>query len=234
MSQKRETSKSNKKISNWIHYHKFILVAVIIALILIIALIYSLSKTVKSDYEIALLTEYSLSEQVVEDLEKAIARYGEDLNSDGNVIVKINQYVFPSLEDENSIYKQREASQTQFLADASEGYSVIYFHDVPSFTEIEKFGIGGFFNYNNGESMPEDAVDYENAILSWDEIKGLSDFMPSTANELMSSEEVMELMKGFRLSCRSKESTSFKSDKQKKYYESSKELYDRLVTGRKP
>ena len=54
---------------------------------------------------------------------------------------------------------------------------MIYLHDEVAFNSLED-SFDGFFQYNDGTAMPEDAKDYENAMVSWNDLKGFAEFVP--------------------------------------------------------
>ena len=78
------------------------------------------------DYQIAYVGKSALPEDTAHAIEAAFAQYGEDLNGDGIVSVKLNQYVSDTEDVENaSTYAL--AAQMQFLSDmnAEESYFLL-------------------------------------------------------------------------------------------------------------
>ena len=200
----------------------------IICLALVGSLLYGIFSQTKPDYTIALMTSYSMPEEILSSLKKHLASYGEDLNQDGKVEVHIANYVLQSDLD-TADPNMQQASFARFSGDASLGDSVIYLHEEDSFDAL-KDSLGGFFLYNDGSPMPEDAEDYENAMISWEEIPGLSKFqVTGLESSVASSEALQSLLKDLRVSVRNVEGASFaEKEKYQEYYQDCLELLERL------
>ena len=128
------------------------------------------------DYTIALLTSYSMPENGLTQLEECITPYADDRNGDGKVVVRVSNYVFSQ---DTSDYTQQEASLVRFIADANENQSIIYLHDEDGFEALASSdNLEGFFQYNDGTAMPQGADDFENAMVSWEEVKAFDEFVP--------------------------------------------------------
>lgn len=83
-----------KLLNFWDYYKKPILAGAV----LLVLLIYFYVEIVglggpKPDYQVAYVGSAQLPDETVKALEKALAAMGEDLNKDGRVVVKINQYL---------------------------------------------------------------------------------------------------------------------------------------------
>ena len=103
---------------NWLHYHwLYLIIAAVVLWVGISWLANALhwGETLP-DYQIAYVGKSALPEDTAHAIEAAFAQYGEDLNGDGIVSVKLNQYVSDTEDVENaSAYAL--AAQMQFLSD---------------------------------------------------------------------------------------------------------------------
>ena len=160
-------------------------------------------------------------------LESCIAQYADDRNGDGQVKVVISNYVFS---DSDTIdYQIQQASVVRFMGEASTNEAMIYLHDEVAFNSLED-SFDGFFQYNDGTAMPEDAKDYENAMVSWNDLKGFAEFVPQTTEEDSYDAEVLtELFGRLRISVRAAEGSSIeKKEKDMKYHSASLALLERI------
>lgn len=215
---------------NWWYYHKIHLLVAVVAIGLVASFVYSMVTQVDPDYTIALVTSYSMPETGMKQLEECITPYADDRNGDGQVKVTVTSYVFST--DPNADYAQQQASQVRFMADASSNQVMIYLHDEAAFSALEG-AFAGFFQYNDGTSMPEDAKDFENAMVPWDSIQAFDSFQPKTEEgELYNAEILSELFSRLRVSRRAAIGSSIESNEEDMaYYQSSMELYERLKNG---
>ena len=219
------TAKDKRK--NWWYYHKRHLLVGIIAAAMVGSLIYSLVSQVEPDYTIGLLTSYSMPDVGKQQLESCIAQYADDRNGDGQVKVVISNYVFS---DSDTIdYQIQQASVVRFMGEASTNEAMIYHHNEVAFNSLED-SFDGFFQYNDGTAMPEDAKDYENAMVSWNDLKGFAEFVPQTTEEDSYDAEVLtELFGRLRVSVRAAEGSSIeKKEKDMEYHSASLALLERI------
>lgn len=220
------TGKDKRK--NWWYYHKVHLLVGIIVVGLVGSFIYSMVTKVNPDYTIGLLTSYSMPSNGLDQLEKCITPYADDRNGDGQVVVTVVNYVYS--DDADADATQQQAAVVRFLADASSNTCMIYLHDQEAFDALSRSDFGGLFQYNDGTAMPEDADDFENAMLSWDEIPALAKFVPQTEEGDMYTADILtQLYERLRVSCRAAEGSSIeRSEKDMAYHQSSLELLERL------
>ncbi len=83
-----------EKRKNWWHYHKWhVVIAAVLAGIGIDLACRALGVgQIRPDYQIAYVGENALPDDTAAAIESAFAALGEDLNGDGQVIVRLNQY----------------------------------------------------------------------------------------------------------------------------------------------
>lgn len=169
---------SDKKTNFWYCYKIpiLILIAVIICLGIIIAIMKS---KVYEDYNIAILSENAYSYDTIDQLESDIATKGTDLNGDGQVLVKINQYTislnydrYMSGEDLNTTSSDTDMIEqmnniSNFNDDVENYQSMIYLVDDYSLkSQLEQINI---FSYPDGSIVPKGTTDYQNIGQKWTE-----------------------------------------------------------------
>lgn len=115
-----------QKLKHIWHYYK----APIIITIILISILYSvlsdflgICKTYP-DYQIAYVGDKMLPEDTVKSISDAIKTFGDDLNNDGDIIVKINQYTNDTSDVEYS-------SKIKLLADITDCESYFFLLDNP-------------------------------------------------------------------------------------------------------
>ncbi len=89
---------------NWLHYHWLYLIIAAVALWVGISWLGNALHWGETlpDYQIAYVGKSALPEDTAHAIEAAFAQYGEDLNGDGIVSVKLNQYVSDTEDVENA------------------------------------------------------------------------------------------------------------------------------------
>ena len=90
--EKKNLSPKDKRKNFWF-YHKWHIVIVLVVLAFAALLSKDFFNRVNPDYEIGLLTKTSFPEDAVNQLQEALAEKAVDRNNDGQVIVRVNQYV---------------------------------------------------------------------------------------------------------------------------------------------
>lgn len=229
-----ETPEEKRK--NWWYYHKGKVIALLLLAALAGSLLYSIFGRTKPDYTVAVMTSYTMPENGRQELERILAEYADDRNGDGQVVVNTACYVFSTtIPSTSDALQQQQAAVARFAGDILANESMIYIHNKEAF-EFMKADFGGFFQYTDGSSMPEDAGDFENAMLPWSEFQALSGFVPVTAEgDAFDSEGLQQLYRELRFSFRQANGTSIeKSEKDMAYYRDCEAFYRRLLTGEKP
>ncbi len=77
---------------NWWYYNKWFVIFGIAAALSIAGVVAGNLNRVKPDYQIAYIGTYPLSEETASSVETALAAAGKDLNGDGKVVFRLNQY----------------------------------------------------------------------------------------------------------------------------------------------
>ena len=91
--EKQELSPMEKR-KNWWSYHKWHLLIGVVILVISFSILLDMLRVfeVKPDYQIAYVGSNPLPEDTIHALENAISEIGQDLNHDGQVFVRVNQY----------------------------------------------------------------------------------------------------------------------------------------------
>lgn len=101
---------------NWWYYNKWFVVFGIAAALSAAGVIAGNLKRVKPDYQIAYVGQYPLSEETASAVESALSAAGKDLNGDGKVVFRLNQY--PTAENADpEIALGQVGWETQLMAD---------------------------------------------------------------------------------------------------------------------
>ncbi|RKJ40768.1 hypothetical protein D7X94_06845 [Acutalibacter sp. 1XD8-33] len=230
-----ELKTARDKRKNWWHYHKVHVLVILLLLGVAASLVYTVVTRERPDYTIGVLTSYKLPEEVLEAMEERVAQYAGDRNGDGEVLVRMDNYVMGGT-NSAADYQAIQAAYTRFAGDAAMNTSMIFIHDEDAFQTMES-SLGGFFQYNNGSAMPEEAKDFENAMRPWEDFKGLEGFTAEGGDMLSqwTPEIVAELCGRLRISIRTAEGSGFaKDEKVMAYYQDSVDLLDRLYRGELP
>ena len=125
-------------VRNWLHYHwVYLVIAAVVLWVGISWLANALNwGETLPDYQIAYVGKSALPEDTAHAIEAAFAQYGEDLNGDGVVCVRLNQYVSDTEDVENaSTYAL--AAQMQFLSDMNAEDSYFLLLDDPAHFQLD-------------------------------------------------------------------------------------------------
>ena len=121
-----------QRLENWFHYNKIWVLACLVVLWVAGSMLWNvlgIGQT-KADYTISYVGRLKLPEDCVTALETALARFGEDLNGDGKVAVKLNQHVVTDNSYADNITYSYGA-QVTVLADITENESHFFLVEDP-------------------------------------------------------------------------------------------------------
>lgn len=117
-----------ERLSNWLYYHVWHLAAVGLILVIAVSLICNKAELARQrcDHCIAYIGETLLPAECVDALKREIAALGTDVDGNGEVTVKINQYIVSttSAVTEEAVYGR--AAEIALLSDISEGESYFF------------------------------------------------------------------------------------------------------------
>lgn len=158
---KRELTPKEKR-QNWWHYHKWYVMIGAVALVLLGLMIREMffDRDPVPDYKVACVGSAYLPEDTVAALETALAELGEDLNGDGQVLVRVNEY--PLFADDTD-YQTVMAAQVQLAGDMDNNGSFIFLLEDPAAFQ-EQVGI---LAYPDGSVPAEDADISEGLYCRW-------------------------------------------------------------------
>lgn len=122
----KEKKEFHDKWENFWYYYKYHVIAAIFVIVMIVVFIHDKLQQVDYDYQIAAITENSLSEEQISGLEKVFQSIADDRNKDGEVHVQIMNYTIS--EDDNANYQVKMANQTKLMADFESGESMIFMY----------------------------------------------------------------------------------------------------------
>ncbi len=151
-----------QKRANWWYYHKWyvFLGAGVLALgAYLTARAFGLGQ-VTPDYQVAYVGSAALPEDTVSALETSLAELGTDCNGDGQVVVRLNQYVMGDSSGEGAAYAY--AGSTKLMADLDSCDSYFFLLEDP-----EAFQENYQVLRRLDGSLPEETGDYESCCLSW-------------------------------------------------------------------
>jgi hypothetical protein len=120
-------------MKNWWYYHKWYVICAIILLGSLIHMIgnafHLFEKT--PDLQIAYIGKTQLSQETVSALEQAFSSFAKDFNGDGEVLVKVNQYLDYSQSIENDASYYQSASEVNLIGDISDCESYFFIMEEP-------------------------------------------------------------------------------------------------------
>lgn len=184
--------------ANWWDYNlKWVIVCGIAAAFVGYCFIGQYFFTTQPDYNVAVVAPYYLPQDTVNALQTELARYGDDLNGDGQVVVTLNVYTLDysssDTETESDAYLTM-AGTTKLVTDVQGGLSAIFILADPAGFEENT----GTLRYlDGGLPAAESDDDWWNMVYKWTDcpvLTGLElgDYGPdSTQNRSGSSQDYL-------------------------------------------
>lgn len=206
-----------KKWENFWYYHKWHVVVLLFVLFLAFIMIRD-AMSPKADYQIGMITAYSAPQEAINQMQKEIVKYGEDLNGDGRVMVQINNYVITPKDSGSEV---EIANQVKLDADLAAGQSMLFLTDEDSF--LEQQGQQHMFAKSDGSKPGPGEENSEEVRVPLADVKALSGL---TYRE----DDGDDLMKGLGLSLRLYQGTSVEG-KEDDYRDASLRLFRKLKEG---
>lgn len=216
---------AKEKTENWWFYHKKHLIIGILAAALVVYFFYSVVFQPKPDYKIALMNQIALEDSALTILENQIAKYGEDLNGDGKVLVEISNYALTS-EDDAYAPQMYQALIVKFSVDISEGESMIWLHDKAGYDFMTKQVDGAFEPLDAGNTLEGD-----DTVIEFTNVPGLAKTDFSGYQGIGFDEELLNGVMGMlRVSIREpKNSTIERNESLMEYHAASERLFQNLL-----
>lgn len=220
------------KWQNFWYYHKWHMLAAFLVAALVIGFTHDLLSKKEPDYQIALLTQTEYPQAFSAALEKQLAQYGEDLNGDGQVLVRVNPYLIV-MEDGKEVSNPtlQMTSVAKFLSDLELGDSMIYLTDEASFQQHQ--ATRQLFSNLDGTTPSAGNTDYDAMRVPWQSCRVLSTLITEEQlTDLNDENRQLTLQQAQQLSAsmRRIEGTELQKDEKKvEYYTACKKLFDKLV-----
>ncbi len=225
--EKREYTKK-EKFQNFWHYHKFIILGIIAAIIIVVSMIIEVTSVEEADYNIGILNYTAVQQDALDALAAEIETRVEDINGDGEVIVYINQYTLANSDDPDAYVDPnvQMASITKISADLQFGTSIIFLaEDLQTFDE--QFEL---FAYNDTSTPAEDNSNYDNIGYDWDECAILSSLDTEYTDSFDNVYSLQSVFEDYSIALRIWEGTSLENDEDvQEYYNLSVDLFNELT-----
>ena len=157
-----------EKAQNWWHYHKFIVLGVVLGIAAVVWIVKDTVFQTRPDVQVGYIGRHDLPIDTVNALQDALTPYCTDLNGDGKVVVQISQYTvdFAGEESDADAYYQM-AGVTQLSAEITSGETFLYILQDPAGFEKNT----GALRYRDGtqpddaEALPDDA--WQQMVYRW-------------------------------------------------------------------
>ncbi len=212
-----------EKRKNWWHYHKWhvVLGVVLVGIGINLAARALGLGQVRPDYQVAYVGENPLPDDTAAAIENAFASFGEDLNGDGQVTVRLNQY--PAAGADPNL---AAASQTTLMGDLLECESYFFLLEDPARFQADYHTLCRLDG-----SLPEDSDhSVQGTCLGWTECPVLAGTKLGEYSYPLLSETVSgssdELASGLYLARR-----GFWTEKTAPYPEGCEALWNELTKG---
>lgn len=159
-----------QRLENWWSYHWR---HVLIALAILGVSAYfgsSWGSAAPEDYSVAWVGAHYLDGETQAALESALAAYGEDVNGDGRVVVRVRQVALDlrAIGSEAADRQQEYAGLLALDADLNCGQSTIFLLEDPEAFQA----YCGALLYLDGAEPQTGALDWENMTVSWEDTVG--------------------------------------------------------------
>ena len=170
--------------SNWWDYNlKWVIGIGIVVAYVAYSFIGQYFFTTHPDYNIAVVSPSYLPESTTAALQETLAAYGEDLNGDGKVVVKVNVYTIQFSGDDTDAYLEM-AGTTKLSTDIQSALSSIFILYDPAGFQSQT----GALRYLDGSQPQSDADnDWWNMVYRWTDCPALTgldlgDYTPDATN----------------------------------------------------
>lgn len=122
-----------EKALNWLHYHKLWLIAGAVILLVVGTMLWNILGIgqVQPDYVFAYVGRDELSEATVQALMEGLSSLGQDVNGDGRVTVRLNQYPTARSGEAETAFYYNYAADSRLLADITAQDSYFFLMEDP-------------------------------------------------------------------------------------------------------
>ena len=216
------------KRANWWHYHKWYVVLGAVLLAVLVNLVFRGLGLweIKPDYQVAYVGSEALPEDTVTALETALAGLGTDCNSDGRVVVQVNQYILGRNAADGDAAMYAYADSTKLMADLDSCDSYFFLLEAPE-TFQENYQV---LRRLDGSLPAGSDWNYGSYCLSWVSCPALSSLPLGEYSETFLGQEFsgdnQERLCGLSLARR-----GFWTDKTVKHADECDVLWDTITKG---
>ena len=225
--EKEKTYTRRQRLENWFYYNKLWVLAGLVIFWVLGSMLWNvlgIGQT-KPDYTFSYVGRLKLPQDCVTALETALAQLGEDLNGDGEVVVKLNQHVVTDNSyADNMTYSY--GAQVTMLADITEGESHFFLLEDPV-----DFQLSFQILANLDGSIPaEDDFKALNKVYRWADCPALASLELGTYEDsyldITETGEIQDLLQNLYLGRR-----YFHDPAQQKYPEADNNFWQAITEG---
>lgn len=214
-------------MENWFYYNKLWVLAGLVILWVIGSMLWNVLGIGQTapDYTFSYVGRLELTEDCVAALETAVAQFGEDLNGDGKVAVKLNQHVVTDNSYTDNVTYSYGAEIT-VLADITEGESHFFLLEDPVDFQLSFQVLANL----DGSIPAEDDFEALNKVFRWADCPVLTSLKLGTYEEsyldITETGEIQDLLKNLYLGRR-----YYVDNSDPKHLEAYEALWDILTEG---
>lgn len=216
-----------QRLGNWFYYNKLWVLVGLVLLWIIGSMLWNVLGIGQTapDYIISYVGRLKLPQDCVDALEGALAQFGEDLNGDGAVSVKLNQHVVTDNSyTDNMTYSY--GAEITVLADITEGESHFFLLEDPVDFQLSFQVLANL----DGSIPAEDDFEALNKVFRWADCPKLASLELGTYEDsyldITETGEIQDLLKGLYLGRR-----YYVGNSTPDYLEAYEALWDILTEG---
>ena len=182
---KREYT-AQEKLGNWLHYNIWWVAALAVLVVIFSSMVLTKAEEKKQrcDYCIAYVATRELPAETLEALKGCIAALGSDVDGDGAVTVKINQYIPGDNSEVTEYASHGRTAEVALLTDISEMESYIFLVEYPEDFQID-FQL---MAHLDGSASDDDDFGVWDKVFAWKDCPVLASLdLGTEGQELMGS-----------------------------------------------
>lgn len=166
----RQDLTPRQRMANWWRYHWYLVLMGAAAVGLAVYFGSSWAAARPADYSVIWVGGQYLPDETEKALADALAAYGEDVNGDGQVVVRIRQIALDlrAVAERGTSGQQEYADLLALDADLNCGQSTVFLLEDPEAFQA----YSGALLYLDGAEPPAGASDWENMTVSWQDTVG--------------------------------------------------------------
>ena len=189
-----------QRLGNWFYYNKLWVLVGLVLLWIIGSMLWNVLGIGQTapDYIISYVGRLKLPQDCVDALEGALAQFGEDLNGDGEVVIKLNQHVVTDNSYADNVTYSYGAEIT-VLADITEGESHFFLLEDPVDFQLSFQVLANL----DGSIPVEDDFEALNKVFRWADCPALVSLELGTYEDryldITETGEIQDLLKDLYL-----------------------------------